>query len=271
MSERRACRVVGQWRATQRRRLAGRLLDDPVVEARMLDLANANPSWGLPQLHKLLRQDGHRINRKRSARLYATHRLSLRRRRRRRLPDRPKQVLIQPVRPNQCWSLDFMSDALANGRAFRTLNVIDDFARDALAIAIDFSLASGRVTRELDQLCELYGTPERIRSDNGPELTSHETQDWARRRGITWEFIKPGCPAQNAYIERFNGTYRVEVLDANRFETLADVRAETERWLPVYNEQRIHSAIGDLPPRVFKQQWQQRQNPEQSLLSGGRA
>lgn len=196
MSERRACRVVAQWRTTQRRRPAGRLLDDPVVEERMLALADANPSCGLPRLHRLLRQDGDRINHKRSARLYATHQLWQCRRRRRRLPDRPRQTSAQPVRPNQWWSLDFMSDGLARGRAFPTLNVIDDFARDALAIAIDFSLASGRVTRELDQLCEVYGTLERIRSDNGPELTSHETQDWALRRGITWEFIKSGCLAQ---------------------------------------------------------------------------
>lgn len=180
--------------------LADALMAHPVVEERKLSLADANPSWGLPQLHRQLRQDGHRINRKRSARLDQTHRLSLRRRRRRRLPDRPRQVLVQPVRPNQCWSLDVMSDALVSGRAYRTFNVIDDFARDPLSIAIDFSLASARVIRELDQLCELYDVPEQVRSDNAPELTSHESQEWARQRGIVWEFISPGRPAQNAYV-----------------------------------------------------------------------
>lgn len=232
----------------------------------MLALANANPGWGLPQLHRQLRRDGHPINHKRTARLYVTHQLSLRRRRRRRLADRVSQALVQPVRPNQCWSMDFMSDALAAGRPFRTLNVIDDFAREALAIAIAFSLASGRVIRELERLCELHGTPERIRSDNGPEFTSYAVQSWAERRGIRWQFIKPGCPAENAYIERFNGTYRLEVLDANRFESLANAQAETERWLTIYNEQRLHSAVGHLPPTVFRKQWQQQQATGQSLL-----
>lgn len=114
--------------------------------------SNKHPAWGLPQLRKVLRQGGDRINHKRNARFYETRRLSLRRRRRR-LPDRPRQVLVQP---NQYRSLDLMSDALAKGRAFRTPNVIDDFARDALAISVDFSLAIGRVTREIDELCELY-------------------------------------------------------------------------------------------------------------------
>lgn len=268
MTQRRACRVAGQSRSTQRRECQGRVRNDAAVEARLLALASAHSGWGCPQLHKQLRSDGHAINHKRTARLYREHGLSLRRRRRRRLPERVRAPLLQPIAPNYCWSLDFMHDALASRRTFRTLNVIDDYARDVLAIEIGHSLPGMRVVRVLDQLCELHGRPNCIRSDNGPEFRSVEVQDWAERQGIRWDFIEPGEPAQNAYIERFNGTYRLELLDANRFETMDEVRRLTKEWIEVYNGLRIHSAIGNLPPRVFKQRWQQR---NESLLLNGRA
>jgi putative transposase len=265
VSQRRACRLVQQSRASQRRHLRGRTVNDERVERRLQALAEAHPAWGCPQLHRQLRQEGHVINHKRTWRLYDALGLTLRRRRRRRPMERDPQPLLQPLQPNECWSLDFMHDALANGRAFRTLNVIDDFARDALAIEIDFSLSGQRVVRVLEQLCEWHGVPRMIRSDNGPEFRSEIVQAWARAKEVNWHFIEPGCPAQNAYIERFNGTYRVEVLDANCFLTLADARATTQQWVPIYNEQRSHQSIGNLPPMVFKRQWQQRQ----SLLSTG--
>ena len=158
-----------------------------------------------------------------------------------------------------------MGDSLADGRGYRTLNVLDDYARDALAIEIDLSLTARRVKRVLERLCDAYGQPQAIRSDNGPELRSAVLQDWARERGIRWDFTQPGHPEQNAYIERFNGTYRGEVLDAYQFETIAQARRVSEAWRRIYNEQRAHSAIGHLPPRTFKQRWQQRQ----SLLMPG--
>jgi putative transposase len=259
VSERCACRAVRQPRATQRRRHRGRVDTAPEAEVRLLDLAHAHPTWGCPQLHQQLRREGHRINHKRTERMYGQHGLALRRRRRRRLSDRIRQPLLQPVRPNQCWSMDFMGDSLADGRAYRTFNVIDDYARDALTIEIDISLTANRVVRVLDQLCEWHGTPEAIRSDNGPEFRSETVQTWAKANNIRWDFIQPGCPAQNAYVERFNGTYRLEVLDANQFRTLDEARTATEEWLVVYNEQRTHSAIGHLPPLAFKRRWQQRE------------
>jgi putative transposase len=238
---------------------------DPVVEKRLVELAETHGKWGCPQLHRQLRHEGHRINHKRTERLYGERALALRRRRRRRLPERLRQPLVQTLRPNQCWSMDFMSDSLASGRAYRTFNVLDDYARDALAIEIDISLTAHRVIRVLDQLCETHGVPEAIRSDNGPEFRSEAVQAWAKERNIRWDFIQPGCPAQNAYIERFNGTYRSEVLDMNQFRSLDEARAATTAWLAIYNEQRTHSAIGHLPPLAFKQRWQQ----QQSLLSRG--
>lgn len=181
-SERRACRVMRQGRTTQRRVCRGRMRCDAKVETRLIELAKTYPAWGCPMLHQQLRQEGHRINHKRTERLYRTYGLALRRRRRRRLPERARIRLIQPVRPNQCWSMDFMSDSLASGRAYRTFNVLDDYARDALAIEIDISLTANRVIRVLEQLCESHGTPEAIRSDNGPEFRSDAVQTWAKEK-----------------------------------------------------------------------------------------
>ena len=160
--------------------------------------------------------------------------------------------------------MDFMGDSLADGRSYRTFNVIDDYARDALAIQIDISLTANRVVRTLEALCECHGPPEAIRSDNGPEFRSEAVQTWAKARNIRWDFIEPGCPAQNAYIERFNGTYRVEVLDAHQFRTLSEARTITDAWLTIYNEKRTHSAIGHLPPKAFKRKWQLQNFPEMS-------
>lgn len=260
VSERRACRVLRQTRSTQRRKQRRRMHSDPKLEDRLVALAKTHRAWGCPQLHRQLRHEGYRINHKRTQRIYDEKGLVLRRRRRRRLPEHARQPLVQPIRPNQCWSVDFMSDSLADGRAYRTFNVLDDYARDALTIEIDISLTANRVVRVLDQLCEWNGVPEAIRSDNGPEFRSETTQAWAKARGIRWDFIEPGCPAQNAYVERFNGTSRLEVLDAHQFRTLNEARATTTDWLTIYNEVRTHSSIGHLPPRVFKQRWQQQQS-----------
>jgi putative transposase len=264
-SERLACRIVQQSRATQRRLLRGKDQTSE-VEMRLLELARTHAAWGCPQLHRQLRHEGHRINHKRTERLYRQHALSIRRRRRRRLVREVRNPLVQPIRPGQCWSMDFMGDSLADGRAYRTFNVIDDYARDALTIEIDISLTANRVVRVLDRLCEWYGVPEAIRSDNGPEFRSEVAQTWAKVKGIRWDFIQPGCPAQNAYIERFNGTYRLEVLDANQFRTVDEARTVTADWLVIYNEQRTHSAIGHLPPLAFKRRWQQREFPEKTGL-----
>ena len=258
LSQRRACRVMKQPRGTQRRVLHGRTRDDGVA-SRLVELANTHSAWGCPQLHRQLRREGHCINHKRTQRLYRHHGLSLRRRRRRRLPERVQQPLLQQLHPNQVWSMDFMSDTLTNRRAYRTFNVIDDCARDVLAIEIDFSLTGERVVRVLQQLCEWHGKPDAMRNDNGPEFRSHVVQAWAKTTGIEWQFTQPGCPAQ------INGTFRVEVLDAYQFETLDHARAITAHWIPIYNEQRTHSAIGHLPPMEFKQQRQQ----SKSLFSNG--
>lgn len=264
LSERRACRVLDHSRSTHRRAVKERCTQEPEVEARLKALAAEHSRWGCPQLHEQLRREGFVINHKRTERLYRQFDLKLRRRRRRRLPVGARQVLLQPIRPAQCWSLDFMSDTLSWGKPYRLLNVIDDYARDALAIEIDFSLGAERVRRVLEVLCDQHGTPSFIRSDNGPEFRADLLQQWAKARGINWEFIQPGKPAQNAFIERFNGTMRNEVLDANSFRSLGEARTETHRWMKIYNETRTHRSLGKLPPSEFKARWQRQQSPSKT-------
>jgi putative transposase len=180
--------------------------------------------------------------------------LHLKRKPKKRLPARTAQALAVPGRANQTWSLDFMSDALSNGRAFRTLNVIDDYNREALWIEVDTSLPAERVVRVLEQLLFWRDKPTHIRMDNGPELISQRLENWAQDKHIDLLHIQPGQPAQNAYIERFNRTYREDVLDAYLFDDLEEVRTITERWLEDYNTIRPHEALQGLPPRQFAQQ-----------------
>lgn len=159
--------------------------------------------------------------------------------------------LHQPIAPNSFWSMDFMSDALANGRKFRTLNVLDDFNRESLAIEIDFSLPAKRVVRVLEQIALTRGYPAFIRVDNGPELISRCLFEWAQQHSIVINHIKPGKPAQNGYIERFNRTYREDVLDQYWFNNLQEVRDITEEWMFMYNGHRPHSSLGDKTPWEF--------------------
>ena len=163
-------------------------------------------------------------------------------------------MLSQPDAANQSWSLDFMSDSLASGRIFRTLNILDDFNREVLWIEVDTSLPAERVVRILETLIAWRGCPTQIRMDNGPELISHRLATWAGEHHISLAHIQPGKPAQNAYIERFNRTYREEILDAYLFENLQEVRHITEPWLEDYNTIRPHEALQGVPPRQFARQ-----------------
>lgn len=174
--------------------------------------------------------------------------LNIRRKARKRLPDRVKQPLVIPAEPNQTWSIDFMSDSLVDGRKFRLLNVLDDFNRESLAIEIDTSLPSLRVVRVLENLIQHRGKPTSIRTDNGPEFISHTLQQWCEAHQITLQYIQPGKPTQNAYIERKNGSIRRELLNAYLFYSLADVRNMTEEWRVDYNTERPHKALGYLSP-----------------------
>jgi putative transposase len=226
--------------------------DDHIVHE-LRSLAHVHLRWGFWMMFHRLRQNMHTWNHKRVYRVYTEMRLNLRRKYKQRLPSRIKLPLIQPLYPNMNWSMDFMSDALLVGRPFRSFNVIDDYNREALNITLDTSITSTRVIRELDELVEWRGKPEQIRVDNGPEFIAQALKDWCDDKQIDLVFIQKGKPNQNGFVERFNRTYREEVLDAYAFESLAQARQITQAWMWVYNNERPHSALGYLPPTVFLQ------------------
>lgn len=187
-------------------------------------------------------------NHKRVSRVYRLLKLNKRRKGKRRLPARVKQPLEQQVELNRTWSMDFMSDSLACGRKFRTLNVIDDGSREALTVEVATSIAAPKVIRILEQLIDWRGKPDVIRVDNGPEFTGTVFTGWCGENGISIQFIQPGKPMQNGYIERFNGSYRKEVLDAYLFFDLDEVRTLTEEWISHYNTERPHEGLQGLTP-----------------------
>lgn len=177
--------------------------------------------------------------------------MNLPRRTKRRVPQRLRRPLVAPPVLNQTWALDFMLDALYDRRRFRVLTIMDEGNREALAIEVGTSIPARRVIRVLDELIALHGRPGAFRVDNGPERLAQVFVDWCEARGITIQYIQPGKPDQNAYIERFNRSYRTEILDAYLFESLAEVRALTERWLLTYNHERPHDSLGRVPPLTF--------------------
>lgn len=247
----RACRLMRLARAAWYRPPRDRLVaDGPVIEA-LTQLAEAEPRWGFWKLFDRLRNLGRPWNPKRVHRVYCALRLNRARRTKRRIPRRPKVPLRATPALNQTWAIDFMRDTLYDGRVFRTLNVLDQGNREALAIEVGFSLPSRRVIELLEQLVALHGAPSALRMDNGPEFIALRLTDWAEQRRIALEFIQPGKPAQNAFIERFNQTYRTEVLDANAFRSLHEVRVITHDWLRRYNTERPHDSLGSVPPLTF--------------------
>jgi putative transposase len=251
LSVRHACQVASLSRAAYYRPPLDRLDRDAEVIAALTALVTELPQWGFWMCFAALRLAGHPWNWKRVYRVYKALRLNLKRRTKRRVPPRTRQPLDAPAVLNGIWALDFMSDMLYSGTRFRTANVLDEGNREGLAIEIALSLPAVRVVALLDQLVAIHGAPSALRVDNGPELISEELRAWAERQGVRLLHIQPGKPTQNAYIERFNGSYRKEVLDAYLFGSLDDVRAETERWLTIYNTRRPHDSLGRVPPLTF--------------------
>lgn len=246
LSERQACLAVNLARSTAQYRR--RPPDDaPVIEA-LTQLTEKHPAIGVWQCHHRLRLMGHRWNFKRVYRVYTGLQLNIRRRAKKRLPARVKQALFQPQAPDHVWSIDFMHDTLWDGRSFRLLNVIDDHNREILAIEVDSSLPALRVIRVLEQLKSGQRLPQMIRVDNGPEFISHKLDRWCRRNKITHTYIQPGKATQNAFVERFNGSMRRELLNAYVFRTLDEVREKTSEWMIDYNHHRPHKALGYRSP-----------------------
>jgi putative transposase len=228
--------------------------DDSMIQDALTSLVSKHPSIGFWQCYYRFRNQGELWNHKRVRRIYRMMKLNIRRRAKKRLPERVKQPLVIPEGPNQTWSIDFLSDALVDGRRFRMLNVIDDYNRESLAIEVDTSLPSLRVVRVLTRLITQRKKPVHIRVDNGPEFISHKLQQWCDENKITLQYIQPGRPMQNAYIERNNGSLRRELLNAYLFYSLVDVRMMTEQWRVDYNTERPHKALGYLSPIKYAEQ-----------------
>lgn len=227
--------------------------DDSEVQTVLTALTTKHAAIGFWQCCYRIWNKGHWWNHKRIYRVYTDMKLNIRRRAKRRLPERVKQPLTIPTAPNQMWSIDFMSDSLVDGRKFRLFNVMDDFNRESLAIEVDSSLPSLRVIRVLEKLITERGCPANIRCDNGPEFISHKLEQWCNQqaRQISLQFIQPGRPMQNAYIERKNGSIRRELLNAYLFYSLAEVRAMSEEWRIDYNNERPHQSLGYLSPLKY--------------------
>lgn len=247
----RACRIVGFSRSAWYQPT----VDQAVRDAPVIDALNAlvaeHTRWGFWKCYRRLRADGRPWNHKRVHRVYCAMKLNLQRKVKKRLPSRERQPLSVSTEVNRVWALDFMRDTLYDGRPFRTLNVIDEGNREALRIEIGTSIPAARVVRVMDQLVAVYGRPEAIRLDNGPELTADVFVQWAKDQGVELWFIQPGKPNQNAFIERFNRSFREEVLNAYLFNSIREVQQVTEDWLAEYNTYRPHESLGNVPPTAF--------------------
>ncbi|HVO60893.1 MAG TPA: IS3 family transposase [Terriglobales bacterium] len=236
LSQRRACGLMGLYRATCRYRR--RRCEDERLRVRLRELAEARRRFGYRRLQILLEREGWQVNHKRVYRLYVEEKLSLRRKCGRKR-SQARQPLPAAVAANQVWSVDFMSDTLSSGRRFRTLNIVDDYTRECLAIEVDTSLGGMRVVRVLEELKHKRGLPRQIRSDNGPEFVSRAVDQWAYEQRLQWHTIQPGRPMENSYMESFNGRFRDECLNENWFSSLADARQRIEQWRQDYNEARL--------------------------------
>lgn len=225
--------------------------DAPVIEA-LNKVVEDHPRWGFWMCYHRLRNLGHGWNHKRVWRVYKAMKLNRKRRAKRRLPFREAATLAAPPAVNRTWSFDFMSDTIYSGTRFRVLNIIDEGVREALDIVVDTSITAARVVRTLDQLKADRGVPQAISVDNGPEMTASVFSEWCRDNDVRIHYIQPGKPNQNAYIERFNRSYREEVLDPHIFSDLSQVRDLSWAWMLSYNEERPHSSLGNIPPAEFK-------------------
>jgi len=248
----RSCGYLGLSRAAWYAPPLDWTVRDAELIAALAKLVEERPSRGFWKCSDQLRKRRDDWNPKRIYRVYKAMKLNLRRAARRRLPKRDRVALYVPKLPDTVWSIDFMSDALACGRRFRTFNVVDDFNREALHIEVDTSITSSRLVRVFDQIKRDHGLPQVLRSDNGPEFLGEAFTQWAKANGVAIQYIQPGKPNQNAFIERFNRTFREEILDQYLFARLEDVREAAHWWMIDYNEVRPHDALGGLSPVEFR-------------------
>ena len=250
MSERHACRLMELARSTHRYR-SGKAERDAELRVRLKELAAQRMRFGYRRLRAMLVREGTWANHKRVYRRYREEGLAMRIRQRRRI--RWSGAVARPAasRANQRWSIDFVSDCVSTGKVIRMLTMVDDYTRECPTIEVDTSLGGLRVRRVLDRVAAERGLPEAIVLDNGPEFRGRALAAWSEERGVRLEFIQPGKPVQNAYVESFNGRLRDECLNANWFTSLKDARRKIETWRQDYNQQGPHSSLDYLPPAEF--------------------
>ncbi len=246
-----ACQIARLSRTAYYRPRRAREDDDAPVIAALTALIAKEGRWGFWKCRNRLRALGHPWNHKRVYRVYCALRLNQVRRTKKRVPTRDRIPLAAVPVLNDTWAMDFMGDTLYNARSYRIFNVLDEGNREALAIEVDVSLPSERVVAVLDQLVAIHGAPRRLRCDNGPEFLAETLRAWCEQHGIEQRFIQPGKPNQNAYIERFNRSYRNEILNAWIFTSLDEVRELSEAWRVRYNTEWSHDSLGDVPPLSF--------------------
>ena len=221
------------------------------MRQRLREIAGQRKRFGSPRLHIMLKREGLVINHKRTERIYREEGLALRRKRRRKGAASLRVTMPLPDRTNQRWSMDFVTDSIITGRRFRALAIIDDYSRECPSIEVDTSLGGRRVVGVLEKLVEIRGLPEVITMDNGPEFAGKVLDEWAYRKGVKLNFIRPGKPADNAFAESFNGRLRDECLNTNWFMNLKHARNVIEDWRRDYNEVRPHSSLNDMTPMEY--------------------
>jgi putative transposase len=253
VSERRACRLAGVARSSYRYR--SQAADQTALRLRLRDLAAARVRYGYRRLHILLRREGWHVNHKRIYRLYREEGLGIRVKRRKKLASAPRVLPSPATRPHERWSLDFLTDSLADGRRFRVLTIVDNVSRVSPAIAVGVSLTGEGVVAILERLKGTIGRPERIAVDNGPEFISKALDAWAYQNGVQLEFSRPGKPTDNAFVESFNGRFRDECLDQHWFASVEEVRQTVEAWRIDYNTERPHRALGQQTPAAWAAAW----------------
>ena len=250
----RSCKSIGLSRTAYYKGRRADIDRDAEIVTALNEIVEKHGRWGFWKCYKALRRKKYPWNHKRVYRVYCQMKLNQKRRAKRKLPKRVRQPLMVPQMPNHTWSADFVSDALYAGNRFRAFTVIDDFNREVVAIEVDTSLTAKRLIRVFERLQVTRGLPNVLRVDNGPEFLSSDLVTWAESAGMSIQYIQPGEPNQNAYIERFNRTYREEVLNLYLFSSLTEVREMTHWWMIDYNEQRPHDALDDLTPAEYMEQ-----------------
>ena len=260
------CRLLALDRNTLRYR--SRRQDDAPLRIRIREIAERKRRYGCPRIYVCLRREGWRVNHKKVERIYyRDEKLSLRRRRRKKLAAVPRLALPRPTQPGRCYALDFVHDRLVTGRRYKCLTMKDPCSKEVPVIEVDVSIGGARVCRILDRLFRTRPLPETLILDNGPEFAGTALDAWAAQHGVHLHFIQPGKPVQNAFIESFNGKFRDECLNEHWFMTLQEAQLVIEVWRREYNEERTHSAIGDVTPHEFIRNHQNRDHLTQELTS----